>query len=248
MRYSFLLLLFGVSFASLAQPAREVRYMTRYAHPQISNYSASFGVGLNAFNGTVSSIGNLDEQNHFLSPMLSLGLGYKASHYIDVLFRASYLRQKSETARGDLPIPGFRSNLLEGVFAIKHSLFPQRDYDEYLRRWNYYGLLGVGVAYFDPVHLSTETSLLADRDASQLALVVPVGLGVDFRLSNFFSMGAEVAYRFTSSDQLDGVDNTTYANSRGSDSYATLGFFVNYRIPRSRFHYREFLRLKDSSK
>jgi hypothetical protein len=248
MRYLYLFIFLGMSYASLAQPAREVKYLSTYAHPQISRFTATFGVGFNAFDGTVSGISNLSEQNHFLSPVVSLGAGYRLTHYIEALFRTSYIRQKSETASGDIPIPGFRSHSLEGILALKHSFFPQRDFDEYLRRWNYYGLIGAGAVYFDPRHLGTSEALITDPDVSKLALVVPVGVGVDFRLSNFFSMGAEIAYRFSTTNYMDGVATTDYSALNKYDNYATLGFFVNYRIPRSQFHYQEFLRLKDSTK
>ena len=55
---------------------------------------------------------------------------------------------------------------------------------------------------------------------SKVALVIPVGAGINYKLSYEWSIGLEASYRFTTTDYLDDVSTTYIDNSSFTDPIA----------------------------
>ncbi len=62
---------------------------------------------------------------------------------------------------------------------------------------------------------------------SQLAFVVPVGLGADIWVSNRVAVVPELSYRFTFQDKLDALDQDIYSGNNEGVFVATLGIRFN---------------------
>ncbi len=89
-----------------------------------------------------------------------------------------------------------------------------------------YVLAGIGGTYYNPkAELDGENHelrplLTEGNDYGKIALVLPVGAGLNYRINYDWSMGFEVAYRFTTTDYLDDV----------SEVYLGVGAFPNGSI------------------
>ncbi|WP_224996526.1 outer membrane beta-barrel protein [Cesiribacter sp. SM1] len=243
MRYTILFLALLINFYALGQPTPEYHYLDEYAHPHKSNFSAQINVGFTGLDGNSCTLGEFEDQNYFLNPHFSLGLGYQLTHYISVLTRASYYRMSCDSPT-DLGGEGMVGNNFSGILAVKHSLFPAREFDEHTRDYNFYALAGAGVMLINPRNPDSGENFDGNPDFSSTALVVPLGVGGEYRLSSFFSMALELSYYLTGSDYLDaGLVETASSNS--NDNFVTLGVNVSYRIPRKSFNYNNFLKLKN---
>ncbi len=111
------------------------------------------------------------------------------------------------------------------------------------RRLVPYVFAGAGVAFvditrdfsrfdqslFDPDH-STPTAIQQDRlrRLPRTLLVIPIGAGIKYRISNVISAHAEGTYRFTNSDYLDGYSKAV--NPKSLDSYYGVSAGVGFSI------------------
>jgi opacity protein-like surface antigen len=242
MRYTILFLALLINFYALSQPTPDYHYLDEYAHPHKSNFSAQINVGFTALDGNSCTLREASDQNHYLNPHLSLGLGYQLTHYISLIARTSYYRMNCSSPT-DLGGEGMVSNNFSGILAVKHSFFPVREFDEHTRDYNLYALAGAGVMLLNPKNAESGEGFDKNSDFSKTALVVPIGIGGEYRLSSFFSMALEITYHVTSSDYLDaGLVETSSSNR---DNFATFGVNVSYRIPRKSFNYNNFLKFKN---
>ena len=57
-------------------------------------------------------------------------------------------------------------------------------------------------------------------DYGQVALVVPFGAGLNYRMNYEWSIGLDAIYRFTTTDYLDDVSDVYIGNSSFSDPIA----------------------------
>lgn len=192
--------------------------------------------------GTVCSLQHFKDQNYYLNPHLSLGVGYQYTSYINLWFRGSYFETRCSSST--LQPSGVKGNNFEAALGVKHYLFPFREYDEYLRYFNYYGLLGVGALYINPKSATNWEPFSETMDFNQLALVVPVAIGVEYKLSSFFLMGLELGYNLTTTDYLDAAVRPASNSGGGRDHYASLGVNVIFRIPHGEYKYQDFLKFQ----
>ncbi|AHM59570.1 hypothetical protein D770_06535 [Flammeovirgaceae bacterium 311] len=243
MRYTLLFLGMLINLYAFGQPTPEKSYFDRYVHPHKSNFSAQINVGFTALDGNTCTMAEWEDQNYFLNPHVSLGVGYQLTQYINLLARTSYYRM-SCTSPTDLGGGGMASNNFGGFLAVKHSLFPVSEFDELTMNWNFYALAGAGLLYIDPRNSDSGEGFSGNPDFSKTAFVAPLGLGAEYRLSSFFKMGLELAYYLTGTDYLDAGVAKAFSN-RLNDNFITMGVNVTYRIPRKTFNYRNFLKLRD---
>ncbi len=243
----FFIIFFAFNIGSIAQPAGgNIQYHDRYAHPQKSNFNFQFKAGLTAINTNESLINDIKGQNLFLKPHFALGVGYQYTNYISFLFRTTYYRHSYNAAKDRPNFDGIKSNNFDAVIGIKHYLFPLRHYDEYLRKFNYYAYAGGGLLYHNPKERTDGWNLADSLGFNTIAVVVPVGLGVEYKLSNFFQMGLELTFHVTGTDYLDGI-----AVSKGGhklDQFGTTSVNIIYRIPRKDYNYKNFLKLRHKDK
>ena len=242
MRFIFLLLMMPLSFYCFGQPTPEYEYLDRYAHPRKSNFGLQFNFGFAGIDGSNCKFSEPNKQNNFINPRIGLGLNYQYTHYISLLFRASYFRTHcSATA---VENDGILGDNFDGTVSIKHYLYPVRGYDEYVRRLNFYALAGVGAIYVNPKDAITEKPLADNMNFNSWSIMAPLGLGAELKLSDFFLMGLELNYVFTNSEYLDGSPGPVNALQQKKDNFASLGVNVTYIIPNKDFIYDKFLRFK----
>lgn len=230
--------------ATFAQPEEgKTFYHDRYAHPQKSNVSFQLKSGLTAMNTPAPLQDDIWEQNLFLKPQFTLGLGYHFTNYIGFVLRTTYYRHSYNAPDRLEDFEGVKSNNFAATLNIKHYLFSVKSFDEYLRKFNYYAQAGAGTLYHNPKAKPSGERLSDSLGFNNFALVVPIGLGVEYRLSNFFVMALEVDLNLTHTEYLDGVP--AKASGRRYDHFGTMGVNLSYRIPRKDYHYNNFLKLKN---
>ncbi|MEI7503989.1 MAG: hypothetical protein WCJ61_11960, partial [Paludibacter sp.] len=61
------------------------------------------------------------------------------------------------------------------------------------------------------------------------APVIPFGFGYQYQISNEFSLGAEVGWKYVISDFVDGLKPPT-GNSKSNDIIAGLSFTASYKL------------------
>jgi opacity protein-like surface antigen len=229
--------------SGVAQPSDKTSYLEGYAHPQKSNVFTAIGVGFSGFDGTLAIISDNDNQNRYLNPQISLDAGYQLTNYIAVIGRANYIRLNVTSDReGDRAVS---ANNYEGMVILRHYLFSQKQYDEYLRKFNYYGFGGIGALYFNPKDAETSEAFAETESFDQWTTTVPVGIGTEYHLSNFFSMALEASYHFTGSDFIDGKEGPNINGNDRNDRFALFNARVTYRLPRRNYKYNDFLKLKN---
>lgn len=130
----------------------------------------------------------------------------------------------------------FVSNNVELSATASYSLFEHMPRFRQRKAVNPYVFAGVGLLYFDPraeipssvmIPGETEPYILENagemvslakydterpNDYSRFAVVVPVGVGVKVKVSDFLDVSAEVSNRITFTDYLDDVSGRGYAD------------------------------------
>ena len=122
-----------------------------------------------------------------------------------------------------------------------------KHFDEYYRRFNYYALVGGGLMYINPRDGNTGEPLAKTYNFDKFIWVVPIGVGTEFRVSNFFLLALEANYHITGVSYLDGTSATSVSSSRSRDNFVSLGVNVTFRLPHSEYKYQELLKLKNKA-
>lgn len=132
----------------------------------------------------------------------------------------------------------------EWDFLGKKHLFTDDDntsdsQDKPKNHFSAYLLLGVGLAFTNPKPDFSGTSqteayyiqgAIRDKAAfySNTHLVIPIGVGVRYEISQHWVLGAEAVVRVSFSDYLDGVSKA--GNSQKNDKYKISGLTLSYRF------------------
>ena len=129
------------------------------------------------------------------------------------------------------------------------AMFNRRGMINNYRTISAYTFLGIGGMYMQPDFISREginydesldpsfryyqTIDAPSTSYSNFNLVVPVGLGARYILNDQWIMGAEVGWRWTSTDFIDGFTTTSEA-TKHNDVYYFLMFNITHRIKTTR--------------
>jgi len=90
-----------------------------------------------------------------------------------------------------------------------------------------YVFAGIGTTYT----LSSKNSFSSSSSFPNFSPIVPMGVGMKALLTHSLVIGAEINFRKTFSDKLDGInDDQLSSSSTGTDLYYTLGFNLSYII------------------
>ena len=140
----------------------------------------------------------------------------------------------------------FESPITELSMTFEYSPFSGNDWvdgeGKFIKKLSPYGFAGLGVTFWDPdtdFNLSddgslppgaTQAEIDEDRnsDFSTTALVIPVGAGVKYDLTDKIIGGLEFGLRFPFTDYLDGVSQT--ANPDRDDWFWFAGATLTFRI------------------
>ncbi len=90
-----------------------------------------------------------------------------------------------------------------------------------------YVFAGLGTTYT----LVSKNSFSSSANFPNFSPVIPMGVGVKALLTHSLIIGAEINFRKTFTDKLDGIDDDQFSSSStGSDLYYTIGFNLSYVI------------------
>lgn len=148
------------------------------------------------------------------------------------------------------PVPAFRRlrNLSFSTPFIEISEVLVWNYldhydDIYYKKISPYIFSGIGVSFLNisrssanvsPIYLANEREfalgLLQDLQTTppKFVLVLPIGIGVEYYLSQAASVNFEINFRFTTTDYLDGFSKV--ANLKSNDYYYTAAIGIIYRF------------------
>lgn len=94
-------------------------------------------------------------------------------------------------------------------------------------RLGLYAFTGAGTIFINPKPEAENHDHIFDNDYSKIFLVIPYGVGMQYRLNKRWAASFEVGRRFTPSDFLDGFSPEA---SRNKDMYYFALISVNYRF------------------
>ena len=186
-------------------------------------------------------------------PAIGLHVRYKIDQTYSVKFMSCFGLGKGsdEDSRNDHRGFSYKTTIIENSFQVEYYLISEekkyRSAAMYNRRGmlnNYstfsaYTFLGLGATMFFPntdavVRVNQNNGDVYDQIDGYgfIAVSVPLGLGVKYIIDDKWLAGAEVGYRWTTSDFLDGYKQLF--NSKYNDVYYFMLFSVSYRLKTSR--------------
>ncbi|HQQ96814.1 MAG TPA: DUF6089 family protein [Cyclobacteriaceae bacterium] len=189
---------------------------------------------LNVGTGSASYFGELSNDGDYLQakPNFSAGFQYYISHKISIRSELTWF-QLSGTDSKALPESGrkernlsftennFEFNAVGIIDLYRHGRsFYQRP------ALNFYAFGGIGLLRFNPttvyqgVKYDLATLQTELTPYSRITPVIPMGLGMRFRVTPFMNISIEGGFRKTFTDYLDDVSTVHYAASKFSNPIA----------------------------
>lgn len=183
--------------------------------------------------GTSTYFGELSNDGDYLQAKLNLnvGLQYYFTNRIGVRADITWFQLTGSDAKADsegrrVRNLSFSSNNYEisGVGMV--SLYPQGRSFYQRPAFNLYGFIGVGLCYFNPTaDYKGKTYALAPLQTelvsySRVTPVIPMGLGVRFKMGPFVNLSFEGGFRQTFTDYLDDVSTVHYDASKFTNPIA----------------------------
>lgn len=192
-----------------------------------------FGLGTTNYYGDISNPGQLINSN----PNVAINIEYPASPRVNARFEVMYYQIEAADSEyeGNHSKEGryvrnlsFRANNLEVNAAATLSLYGDNRIYYQRPKFNPYVLLGIGATtvnpkakykgdWYDLRKIKTE-----GVDYSPVALVIPFGVGIKFKMTNEINMGIEGVYRVTFTDYLDDVSSTYIDQSNFPDEVSRI--------------------------
>ncbi len=170
--------------------------------------------------GTSSYLGELSNPGDYLQakPTVNLGLQYYFTRNIAIRGDVTWFQLTGSDAKSNDVESGrkgrnlsFSSNNFEMSVVGIYNLYPNGRTFYQRPAFNVYGFAGIGLCYFNPTtdYQGTTYSLPELQTElvsySTFTLVIPMGLGVRFKLGPFMNLSFEGGYRLTFTDYLDDV-------------------------------------------
>lgn len=185
--------------------------------------------------GTSTYYGDLKHDNNIRRTFSNLNLGVEARllNKVSARLQANYYNIKASDSKAKDSTYSQQRNL---SFYSKNwdlslnALFYLNEYKgDYYRRMQMepYLFTGIGFTHLNPkTKVAGETIILSDfdtegKDYSKITAMIPVGMGLKFKINTFMNFNLEASYRFTFSDYLDDVSNK-YANSYPDLTYELI--------------------------
>jgi hypothetical protein len=193
--------------------------------------------------GTSTYYGDLANSNAYVkaNPNVNAALQYFLSNRIGARVELNWftLAGDDKDANGGGRVErnlSFQSSNFELSAVGMINLFTHGD--RFYRRpeINIYGFAGIGLLYFNPKatdQLGNSVSLQPLKTEgvsySLVAPVVPVGLGIRFKVTPMFNLSIEAGFRKTFTDYLDDV-STTYPGAGSFNGDAQAIYFSDRRV------------------
>ncbi len=149
---------------------------------------------------------------------VSVGALYKMTPFLGISGQIDHVRLGATEKDPSRPLDvSFRSEVISLTGTAVYNLL-----DSYAGSGNYrssrkrfvvpYARAGAGVIYYTPTSYpgqgdpdGSQTTYDPERNYPAIALVIPFGGGLRFRVNDEFSVATEMMYQITSSDYLDNV-------------------------------------------
>ena len=193
---------------------------------------------LGVFVGGVNYIGDVGPTDYIAPNEPSIGILYKWNRSPRHAYRFSYTQGKltSRDIDSDVPSRNLRGNSFENsVKEFSAGLefnffdFNLHDGDPKITPYVY-----SGISYFiyDEIYILDRTSY---EDYQSSTFAIPMVLGLKARLYRNFILGAEVGFRYTFTDNLDGsnpkndnFETLRFGNLNSNDWYVFTGLTLTY--------------------
>lgn len=199
-----------------------------------SQYNGDFSASNGSF--PVSQLSSLVHNDLGLSAFLQ----YHFHPHLSVKPMVSYYRlwARDKDAYDDtrkIRDGGFRADLFEASALLVYDFVGTYRSFRYRPKFNFYVFAGLGAAYFRGTGspgLDANQVRGIVNNYSGIALVVPFGIGIKYRLTEKWNIGAEVGIRYTTSNSIDNytappdVQGSTVGGGR--DWYAFEGITLSY--------------------
>lgn len=151
-------------------------------------------------------------------PSVSVGALYKLTSYLGVSGQIDYVRLGATVKNPNHPVRiSFRSEVIElsgtGVINLLDSYAGGAGYRSLRKRFIVpYVRAGAGLIYYTPTSFPGEGDLDdsqitydPERKYPAIAIAIPFGGGLRFRVNDEFSVATELMYRITTTDHLDNI-------------------------------------------
>ena len=182
------------------------------------------GIGMVSYQGDFN--GNIFKN---MQPMFSLLAKYKFNPRVAIAMNISYGKLKGSAKDITSHVPAqwadytFKRKIGDVGVRMEYNFWPYGTGMEYrgAQRLTPYIFIGLGTTVYK-------------TDKPQLAMNMPLGLGVKYKAADRVNMALEWAMHFSSSDRLDGASNPLGIKSSGlfknTDCYSQLRLSVTYDL------------------
>jgi len=195
----------------------------------LSSYSQRGG-NIGIFAGTAYYMGDINPNQHFYKPSISLGVFYRYTINTRIAVRAN--GYYASLSGNDLDFPdqlhpdrpfnpaSFNTSLLDLGLQVEYNFLP---YTPNVADWAYTPYISAGFA--------GALVLTTDRKATSL-LSFPFGMGIKFNVTKRITAGAEWSFRKSFNDRIDGLENPSGVHSviHNNDWYSFAGIFITYKF------------------
>ena len=188
-------------------------------------YRMEIGAGI----GAVTYLGDFNGNIfHKMQPMGSLVAKYRMNPRMALAMNVSYGQLKGASRNAESYYPGladysFKSSLTDVGLRYEYNFWPYGTGKEYrgAKRLTPYIYIGIGVTVAKP-------------NTTEVAMNMPLGGGVKYKMADRVNLALEWTIHFTSSDELDGIKDPYGIKSSGvfknTDCYSHLRLSLTYDL------------------
>ena len=187
------------------------------------NANAGFSQCYGDVQDEISPIGKFQDETDY-------GFGLRFGRYVSPVFavHAQFLSAglKGQKIPNDI---NYTSDFIESQLGFSVNLINLFSREKRNHTINLYATSGIGMIFFrsELYQISTGDMMnsYGDKDTRETTFVVPLGAGLDFKLSDRWYMNLESAIRFTGSDKLDAVEA---GSNNDAIFYTSLGLTYHF--------------------
>jgi hypothetical protein len=212
----------------LAMLVPEVSGQSFFAMRRQRSLILTAGLGSSTYFGELANEGQIFNG----TPNVHAGLQYYFTRKIGMRVEAAWFQLSGtdskatpESARQPRNLSFFENNFEMSAVGI-FNLFPQGRSFYQRPQFNIYGFGGIGLLYFNPTtEYQGKKYVLAPYhtelvDYSRVVPVIPLGIGMRFKIGPFMNLSVEGGFRKTFTDYLDDVSTVHHDASHFTDPIA----------------------------
>jgi hypothetical protein len=176
--------------------------------------------------GSATYYGDLEKDNTTTKANLSIGLQSIVGSNLVLRSELTWFQLGAQDFLTYRNLSFFSDNF-ELNSTLAFGIFSSRPGYKTRPSFNFYGFSGLGLCYFNPKTTYNGATYSLSKiqtegiSYSQFIPVVPLGLGVRFKINELINLSLEGGYRFTFTDYLDDV-STTYPSAFTNDLQRSL--------------------------